>query len=56
MICHISAYLVIFSIVDEWRLIWFAPITIAEVPIIVSVLAMVNRSGSGKRRSAGRGR
>jgi hypothetical protein len=38
VISHVGIYAVILIKAAEWRLIWFAPLSIAEVPLIVFIL------------------
>ena len=35
---HLAIYIWILFAVDEWRLIWFVPATICEVPVLVFIL------------------
>jgi hypothetical protein len=43
---HLAAYTAVLTLVPEWRLIWFFPITVVEGPVLVSILYSLGYSPS----------
>ena len=48
---HLAAYATVLTLVPEWRLVWFLPITVLELPVLTSLLfGFGYRSGGRSKR------
>ena len=41
LLAHLAGYIVLLRSVDEWRLIWFLPMSLAEYPAVAHIMDMV---------------